>query len=837
MTALTYDLIKIESAIKLKTITHVDLRVVKNEHATLNIRGIADDGVDAYKQLTGRNLHTPLTLYSTTDHESPIYCGLIEMVSLFRQDDIDYFEISVVSGSKLMDKIKKKRSFQDVQMTYEELVTQIVNEYPDGATICTVGQTQKIGIPLVQYDETDWEFLKRLASHFDGVIVPETTECLPRLWFGFPEKTAEAEFDTDSYTWGQTEDFYTMGGSLSKYQPVEFQYIDVDIYTNYHLGNYTNFQNSVYLLYEKHATIKKGELVFTYRFGASGLGLQPTYYNEKISGMSLQGTVVQTQTAVVNVKLDIDDGAGGTYPYPWRPETGNMMYCMPIVGTKVSLYFPNFNEQKAMVTNSYRTNGSECEQMTDTTKREFVTEHNKAMNVFPTAMSFVNSTSSIMIDDTAGIILYAQHSISLRGSEINIIAPLINVIATVGEINLVKLARYDAVASSVMICNQFDILADSVTKLIGRDFGSYSAFSDTPASGKFEWGKLFGNVLAGLAVVALVAAVVVTGGAALVAVGAIAATTASAAVTGAVVGGILAVGMTAGFDMLSGEVSDMKEYMFSGLSGSITGAISGGISVLKLGKFAKIGLEVGEGVITGAGESIASQMFLEDKDFGDLNWGSVGFNGLLNGGIAGAVPVIGEIPFVKKMRDKLGSLLSKGGKGAGDKLLGDAGKFTDDLLENDYQKYVKRNTKAGKTVRDRADWKKASDYYTKESPLARGNDFNKTAKKQYQFNEVHLANGKRLDSYDPVTGEIISRKATNLDEISENTYRKYLSEIESKYAVGTEIRSNTYPDIDGKVLQGEYILEIPATNANSSNIDRYKEIAAEYNVKLKFLKE
>ena len=51
--------------------------------------------------------------------------------------------------------------------------------------------------------------------------------------------------------------------------------------------------------------------------------------------------------------------------------------------------------------------------------------------------------------------------------------------------------------------------------------------------------------------------------------------------------------------------------------------------------------------------------------------------------------------------------------------------------------------------------------------MARGNKFNETAKNGlwYKYNEVHLENGKRLDSYDEIKGEIVSRKATDLESI------------------------------------------------------------------------
>jgi len=97
-----------------------------------------------------------------------------------------------------------------------------------------------------------------------------------------------------------------------------------------------------------------------------------------------------------------------------------------------------------------------------------------------------------------------------------------------------------------------------------------------------------------------------------------------------------------------------------------------------------------------------------------------------------------------------------------------------------------------------------------------------------------LENGKRLDSYDPDAGEIISRKATDLNKIIEETYRGYLSEFSQKYSGGTKNMSNAYPKLDGQELKGQYIVEIPASNAGISNIDYYKQIAAEYDVILRF---
>ncbi|WP_160398738.1 contractile injection system protein, VgrG/Pvc8 family [Paenibacillus sp. MMS18-CY102] len=177
------------------------------------------------------------------------------------------------------------------------------------------------------------------------------------------------------------------------------------------------------------------------------------------------------------------------------------------------------------------------------------------------------------------------------------------------------------------------------------------------------------------------------------------------------------------------------------------------------------------------------------------------------------------------------------GKGAGDDLLSPDGKFIDPKLESDYQKYLARKSKEGKSPRDRLEWKEARDYWLNDSPMARGNAFNKKAVKEdwYPVNELHLSNGKRLDSYDPIKGEIISRKATDLELIDISTFESYLKELKNKYPAGTVIRSNAYPELDGLPLTGKQILEIPESNKNFSQIQEYIDLAkSKYGIEIRF---
>jgi len=181
------------------------------------------------------------------------------------------------------------------------------------------------------------------------------------------------------------------------------------------------------------------------------------------------------------------------------------------------------------------------------------------------------------------------------------------------------------------------------------------------------------------------------------------------------------------------------------------------------------------------------------------------------------------------------------GSGGGSGLLAADGKFINDELEKDYGSYLKRKAAQEKPPRERLDWKQARDYWLFDSPMARGNNFNKKAvvERWYDYNEVTLSNGKRVDSYDPLKGEIISRKATNLEEVELSTFESYLQEMKTKYASGTPINSPKYsPDFDGQILKGKQILEVPESNKNFSQIQSYIDLAKnKYNIEIRFKPE
>ena len=63
---------------------------------------------------------------------------------------------------------------------------------------------KETGALLVQYDETDWEFLTRLASRFNGSILPAGEFGAPKLFFGAVKEKHMGELGQYSYSMEKT---------------------------------------------------------------------------------------------------------------------------------------------------------------------------------------------------------------------------------------------------------------------------------------------------------------------------------------------------------------------------------------------------------------------------------------------------------------------------------------------------------------------------------------------------------------------------------------------------------------------------------------------------------
>ncbi|MGG5259265.1 hypothetical protein [Phycicoccus avicenniae] len=114
-----------------------------------------------------------------------------------------------------------------------------------------------------------------------------------------------------------------------------------------------------------------------------------------------------------------------------------------------------------------------------------------------------------------------------------------------------------------------------------------------------------------------------------------------------------------------------------------------------------------------------------------------------------------------------------------------------------------------------------------------GQEFNRINHDRYPVNELRLDNGKVLDSYDPASERIVSRKHTDLSFVRFETAKGYLDEVKAKYDTGETIadtpanhamlRRAGLEDLIGTKLDGALQLEVPPHTRIPDDVLRYSD--------------
>ena len=545
-----------------------------------------------------------------------------------------------------MDQDCKQRSFQNTSMSYATLVDKVCCAYSDYHAMVESGADETIDIPLIQYEETDWAFLQRVASRQNAVLVPDVYVSSPSFHFGFPQQNKALIIEKSQYTIGISPKWATQ----SKHQKLDYLYYKIEEKVNYPIGKQVQLNGRILWIIEKEIRLEQGECIYYYTLGGPAFFYQEVQYNQHITGLSILGTVLESAGETVKLHLDIDDeqDVGTAYPYWWTPPTGNLMYCIPEVGTRVSLYFGCQDESCAKAVNCVRTNASSYEGFSDPAKRSLSTVKGGAFDLYPTCTCLHNTSNLLSLDDDGGIIISSQLPISMIAPKISIEAKTQLSISSKSQIAIAKMDSVMAEPLAMLsLFNQIDTLSQQFTQVEGSFKEPLKQIQDEPQKGEIDWGKLALNVLGGLAVVALACT-----GVGLVFGGGL--------VLGCAIGGAVAVGACAVGDIASGNVSGFENYAYAALSGVVTGAIFSGVSgcslFTKLGNMKSLLGKVGQSALlggTGFGVGTLDSMGRQYVRSGTIDYQQALIDGAFMGGLAGGGYFISQLGPVNKLFGKL----------------------------------------------------------------------------------------------------------------------------------------------------------------------------------------
>lgn len=570
------------------------------------------------------NSDTMFHIEQRESHEN-LFTGYVDEVSIEERQK-DYFILSLIvkAGSVLLDKKVHYRSYQEVSAMHADIIHKVAEEIPQVFVKSFVEEDRVIEKPLIQYGETNWEFIKRVASKRTEPVFVDEAEVEPKVYVGHLAGGSSDEFAGRCIGEGMSDRYYQMGDFSMGYGKSAYYYYKASSEKSYRVGQQVNFQNGKFYIFAKEAKLVQEEIQYTYKLVRDSYLRVPVSYNIQFAGATILGKIEETSGETMKLKLQLKDEKDSSvlYAYDWKPEVGNLMYCMPQKGTTVSLYFPSNNEQEAYAINCIRKSGG---RIFESSAKTFLTEDSKFMVMAPEAMHFCavpkqpNIYSQLSIVDDMEMVLASSGGISLTTSKgIAMSGPTIDLFSSGKAAFGVGTVVEGQEKISWMIDNftatlevspaLLNVYAETVTRFLifgAVDGECYPVIMDVPEKSEVAVGALIRNAVIGVLVTAAVAAACVFALPAVLGAVGVAAGTASTIMMGATVGavatGVFAIGEQTINDINRGEVTSAGETFLDMTFKTVTGAVEGAVTAL-----------MGGGTILQEGVEILSKQTLKN---------------------------------------------------------------------------------------------------------------------------------------------------------------------------------------------------------------------------------
>lgn len=421
----------IETEIPIARILKLEMNHELSEHGILSVRVV----IKPEKQsefIRGHYLRQNIKFFSDDDpNSSLIFSGQIKTITYQKQDEVITATIEAISYSFKLDEREQHRTFQNPNMSFKELLDEVTKDIKARYN-WQAGADKELGKPFVQYNETDWELIKRLASYFNQPIHASLLSEQADIYIGIRKGIRQEINEATITKLGVDERYYKTNGNPNNLPKEHYYYIKVRNREAWQLGDYASYQNKRLTVINTQARFENGELTFTHTLGMQGYLWQNTIYSKHLVGLHLQGTVKETKKESIKIQLDIDQTDQASYLWSWTPEIGNFGYIMPEIDARICLTFPTNDEVDATAIHLLRENPN-SEKYQKIENKQIETAEDKLLGLYPDQLLLAgkNQNVKVTLEDQEGISLEshkkinikASEEIHLKGKSVNIFAP------------------------------------------------------------------------------------------------------------------------------------------------------------------------------------------------------------------------------------------------------------------------------------------------------------------------------------------------------------------------------------------------------------------------------
>lgn len=323
-----------------------------NSHATVNMLLLMDEE-SIESAIHGLWDGANIKVY---EDQTLIFSGKLINAQMVHLKGLHYLKLSSVSYTYDWDLESVSQSFLNLDATYKQVMDKVLKNQKNAEIMDCISGGGKIPDFLLQYEETDWEFLERLASHFQSMLVPDYTSDHGRVFFGIPNYVDEVELQEETYQIVKDMNrFYqvNISGDLLSQEMMKWE---VQTNLSFTLAQRVKFRKISTIVTGILYRIKNGELCKIYELSRERGCLSKPIKNKHINGMSIPATVKERSGNCIRVHFHIDkeyDASPNTRYFTYAIES-SFIYCMPEVGSQVHIYFPSDDERFAIAVHALR---------------------------------------------------------------------------------------------------------------------------------------------------------------------------------------------------------------------------------------------------------------------------------------------------------------------------------------------------------------------------------------------------------------------------------------------------------------------------------------------------
>lgn len=351
-----------------------------------------------------------------------LFHGVVTNFMLGHDRDETILWLEMASGTVLMDLCSHFRVFQNKDASCGEIYRQIINAYPDGKVICQEGNSEKTGGVLIQYQETDWEFQKRVAGRTGLYLVPDVQDRGARYTVGLPSGTKrEMSLDDISIKMDIGNCLQKSRNGMASLQTADMQELILTDREIYQMGDYIAYHGKDYFIHQIRTVYEKGECSHTYYFKTKEALRTLPLQHDKVTGCSFSATVVGVEKDKVQIEIEHDewkalDGRKWfVYSTVYSSADGSGWYCMPEKGDSVRLYVPAKEEDSFVLSAVHK---PVDDSRKDPDVKSLKTKYGKEIRFTPDSILMTNNQGMMVeMNDNEGITISSNKDIVIEADD------------------------------------------------------------------------------------------------------------------------------------------------------------------------------------------------------------------------------------------------------------------------------------------------------------------------------------------------------------------------------------------------------------------------------------